>query len=157
MTKTDVAREILEFAIGREMQANALFRAFANRAGEPAMRRVFEDLAKEELEHKAKLELELMKRGHVVKEAEGLAGAEELAKLRLRDYVGDVEGDVDIGYKDMLVLGMEKEDEAFKSYVNFAGRVQQQHLRELLLSLAEEELRHKLRFELEYNMLAKED
>ena len=58
--------EILEFALLKERQAYRFFLAMAERVGDPTIRKIFEELAAEELEHKAKIELELMKAGRVV-------------------------------------------------------------------------------------------
>jgi rubrerythrin len=59
-------------------------------------------------------------------------------------------------FKDMLLLGMEKEDAAFRIYVNLVASVQDEQSQELLLTLAQEEVKHKLRFETEYDALLKE-
>jgi rubrerythrin len=48
--------EVLEFAIDREIEANQLYMDLAGLTKNQAMRKVFEDFAKEELGHKAKLE-----------------------------------------------------------------------------------------------------
>ena len=48
--------EILDFAIAQELAANQFYLHMAGRMNNPAMRKVFEDFANEELGHKAKLE-----------------------------------------------------------------------------------------------------
>jgi len=149
MAKVTPDAEILEYAIAREVDANRFYLALAELTKKPEMRKVFEDLAKEELEHKAKLELEVMKTGRTVaadEEARGLHTDEET-------NIGGAELDMD--YKDMLMLAMEKEEAAFRTYVNLVPSVQDQESRDVLLALAEEEVKHKLRFEVEYDMLLK--
>ena len=143
--------EILEFAIAREVRANRFYLALASRVENPEMRKTFEDLAEEELEHKAKLELEVMKRGKVV------AATQKTADLKIADDMTDDESLLDMTYKDMLILAIQKEDAAFRFYVNMAGRAKDQDSHEMLLSLAEEEVKHKLRFEIEYDLLLKEN
>jgi rubrerythrin len=114
------------------------------------MRKVFEDLAQEELEHKARLELEIMKTGKTVSEQQKLARPDS-------DYIlSDDQSPLDMDYRDMLLLGMEKEEAAFRTYVNLVASVHDEQSQELLLALAEEEVRHKLRFESEYDLLLKE-
>lgn len=137
--------EILELAIAREVDANRFYLSLAGRITNPEMRKVFEDLAVEELEHKAKLELEVMKEGRVLSadhETVGLLekGAEELGQ-----------GRIDMSYKEMLVVAMKKEETSFRLYVDLAGRVTDPNSKETLLALAEEEAKHKLRFEVEYD------
>jgi rubrerythrin len=55
----------------------------------------------------------------------------------------------------MLLLGIEKEEASFRTYVNLLMSVRDEESREVLLALAEEEVKHKLRFEMEYDMLQK--
>jgi rubrerythrin len=140
--------EILELAISREKDANIFFLALAARVKKPEMRKVFEDLADEELEHKARLELEVMKKGRVVTATKETGdGIERAAKFS--------ETDLDMDYKDMLILGIQKEESSFRLYVDLAARVSSEDAYETLLSLAEEEVKHKMRFEIEYDSLMK--
>ncbi len=149
MIEPDDYYEILELAIAREIEAYNFYLALADRVKDRQMRRIFKDLAKEELEHKAKLELEVMKTGRTV--------AVERKPLRPKeDYIlSDDETPLDMDYKDMLLLGMEKEEAAFRTYVNLVASVLDEESREVLLAIAEEEVKHKLRFETEYDLLLK--
>ncbi len=149
MAEVDTDIEIFEFAIAREVDANRFYLTLARRIDNPEMRKVFEDLAKEELEHKAKLELELMKTGRVVSTNHASA---EIGTGQVWQNSGPT---LDMDYKDMLLLGIEKEEASFRTYVTLIGTVHEQGSREVLLAIAEEEVKHKLRFELEYDMLLK--
>jgi len=62
---------------------------------------------------------------------------------------------VDMDYKDMLIMAMQKEEASFRLYVDLAGRVTNEDAHDTLLALAEEEVKHKLRFEIEYDLLLK--
>jgi len=141
--------EILEFAIAREMEAYNFYMALAERVASPQMRKVFEDLAKEELDHKAKLELEIMKTGQTVP-------ATPKFNIPEHEYIiSDNQLQLDMDYKDMLLLGIEKEEDSFRTYIDLIPQVQDKESREVLLALAEEEVKHKLRFETEYDLLLK--
>jgi rubrerythrin len=149
MGKANTDEEILEFAILRENEAHNFFMALAGRVKEPQMRQVFEDLAAEELEHKAKLELEIIKTGKTV-------STEQKPPRPASEYIiSNDPSKLDIDYKDALLLGMEKEEASFRIYVNLIPNVRNEQSREVLLSLAQEEVKHKLRFETEYNMMLK--
>lgn len=149
MAEVKPDEEILQFAIAREVEANQFYLALAERVKSAQMRKVFEDLAEEELEHKAKLELEVMKTGSVLP-------AEQKVIIPEQEYiVSDSELTVDMDYRDMLLLGIEKEEAAFRTYVNLIPSVDDEESRELLLALAEEEVKHKIRFETEYDILLK--
>ncbi len=151
MAKANADVEILEFAISREVEAYRLFLALSRRVSTPAMRKVFEDLAKEELEHKAKLELEMMKMGRAVDV--GLKPGPPDSEY----IVSNTDAPLDMDYRDMLLLGMEKEEASFRTYVNLLPGVEDEQSRELLLALAEEEVKHKLRFQTEYELLLEKD
>lgn len=141
--------EILEFAIAREIEAYRLFMALAERASSPQMRKVFESLAQEELDHKEKLELEIMKTGRTVpvtSEFNVPEGRSVIPENQLRP---------DMNYKDMLLLGIKKEEESFRTYIELLQRVQDEESREVLLALAEQEVKHKFRFEIEYDLSMK--
>jgi rubrerythrin len=140
--------QILDLAIAREEDANQFYLALASRVQSPEMRKVFEELAGEELEHKAKLELEVMKTGRVVT-------AMQDVDIGIERAVGFNKADLDMDYKDVLIIAMQKEESAFKLYVDLAGRVTNEDSKETLLALAQEEVKHKLRFEMEYENLLK--
>lgn len=150
MSQVDSNQQTLEFAIGREVEAHHFYMALADRVADPKMRDVFQNLAQEELEHKAKLELEVMKLGRTV-------ATEQTPGRPSDEYVrSDREGLLDMDYKDMLLLAITKEDAAFRIYVNLAGDARDEESRDTLLALAQEEVKHKLRFEAEYDALLKE-
>ncbi len=151
MSKVDSNQQALEFAIAKEVEAYHFYLALADRVEDPKMRKVFEDLAEEEVEHKAKLELEVMKLGRTV-------ATEQTPGRSSDEYIlADRALLLDMDYRDMLLLAMEKEDAAFRIYVTLAGSVSDEESREMLLALAQEEVKHKLRFEAEYDALLKQD
>lgn len=133
--------EILEFAISREVEANQLYISMAKSIENPEMREVCEDLAKEELEHKAKLELELMKKGEVVSD------------FNISNYVMDADNNMDMDYEQLLLFAIKKEQLSIDIYTDLAAIVKDKESRDTLLSLAEEETEHKQRFEIEYDRL----
>ncbi len=141
----------MQFAIYREVEAHYFYKALAERVSTSWMQKIFEDLAQEELEHKAKLELEVMKMGKTVR-------TDLPPKVADRQYIlSDTEAPLDMDFKDMLLLGIAKEEAAFRTYVDLAAHARDERSRELLLSLAEEEVRHKIRFEKEYEMLLQKE
>ena len=147
MVEDENNNEVLEFAISREIEAFQFYTALSERMEKPQTRKIIEELAKEELEHKAKLELEIMKTGHTV--------ATTSQDLTANDY--HIEGEIqfDIGLQQLLQMAIEKEKAAFEFYVNLAGKMHDENSRATLLAIAEEEVKHKMRFEYEYDMLLK--
>ena len=142
--------EVLEFAIDREIEANQLYMDLAQQTENAAMRKIFENFAKEELGHKAKLEA-MKANGTTVPK-------EKVTDLKIANYVVDVESNPDMDYQDALILAMKKEKASFHLYTDLAEVVENQAQRETFLSLGQEEAKHKLRFEIEYDAkVLKED
>ncbi len=133
--------EILGFAVSREIEANQFYNYIAKRMMDPQMRRVCEEFAEDELEHKAKLEFELMKVGEVV------------GDFDISNYVSKTGDPMTMDYEELLILAMNKEEISINLYSDLAEVVKDEQSRETLLALAEEELMHRQRFEAEYHSL----
>ncbi len=136
--------DILDFAIAREQDAVDFYNRLATNARNTDMRQIFEQFAREEMGHKARL---------IKVKEEGLVAlpSETVADLKIADYtVLDPERD-DMTYEQALVLAMKREKAAFKLYLTLSERVANPEYKELFKQLAQEESRHKLRFELEYD------
>lgn len=142
--------EVLEFAVHREVEAYYFYMALANRVDSEEMRQVLKEFAKEELEHKAKLELEILKAGQTLTIDEEPSETSEDNNIR-----SNADLLLDMDYKDILLLAIEKEEAAFRTYINFLPTVHDQQSREVLLAIAEEEVKHKQRFQIEYDMMLK--
>jgi len=147
MGETSSVGEVIELAITREIQAAEFYTELADRMENPAMKSVFEHLAEEELRHKARLELEMMKEGYVAKTVG------QLIEVDTPDYAAELEPGPDIEYKDALSLAIRKERRSFRFYAHLAGIVPDQQVHAVCLELAEEEARHLVQFEMEYNRL----
>jgi rubrerythrin len=142
--------EILDFAIAREVEANDFYTEMAERLEDAAMRKVFEEFAIEELGHKMKLE--------AVKAGAFAIKGGDAASLGIADYVVDVEATADMSYADALVLAMKKEKASYRLYIDLAAAAEAEELTDMFLALAQEEAKHKLRFEIEYDdVILKED
>lgn len=136
--------EILDFAIGEEQKAVDFYSELAGHASSDEMRDVFEEFAQEEVGHKMKL--------MEVKET-GIADmpAENVADLKIADYVVNVKPSPNMSYQEALVVAMNKEKAAFRLYTSLSQRAEDPALKQLFASLAQEESKHKLRFEVEYD------
>ena len=143
MDKLDSFEDVLDFAIENEMEANQFYTDLAQQMTNPSTREVFETFAREELGHKAKLE--------AIKQNKEVQPAKNVADLHIADYVVEVEPGPEMDYQDALVLAMKKEKAAFRLYLELANQVANEEQKSLFLSLAQEEAKHKLRFEIEYD------
>ena len=147
MQQENSVDEILGLAISREIYAYHFYKALAKRIENVEMKKTLNEFALEELEHKAKLELELFKIGQTV-------ATEEKFLESVENYVLlNVDSDLNMEYKDILLLAIEKEEASFRIYINLAHSVPDGESRDVILAIAEEEVRHKIRFEIEYDKL----
>jgi rubrerythrin len=147
MIKFDSIDDILKFAIAKEEASYQFYTDIAHQMQSETSNTIFEELAKEELNHKTQLELEIMKRGKVVKPSDN-------ESYRIKgDFILEMDFPKDIGYEDALMIAIRKEKAAFKLYVELMRIAENEEAFETFMALAEEEVRHKLMFEAEYNNL----
>ena len=137
--------DILDFAIKDEIRASNLYAGLAKRSRSREMQKVFEQFSKEELGHKKKLEL-IKKGGKIV------ASNTKIQDLKIGDYLVEVNTSRDdLSYQESLIIAMKEEKAAFRLYSDLASRTDNTAAKETFLMLAQEEARHKLRFEIEYD------
>lgn len=136
--------EILDFAIQNEQAAADFYNNLAGKSELSHVKDLFEGFAREEMGHKAKLE--------AVKGGKRLLSAQQaIADLKIGDYLADINLDATLGYQEALIVAMQAEKAAFRLYSDLASATDDASLREILAGLAQEEAKHKLRFELEYD------
>jgi rubrerythrin len=126
--------QILEVAIQQEQAAYEMYQELAERAANEPARRAFLDFADEELGHKAKLE--------------------EIREGRLPQLVPEKvaapQASEALDYQQALIVAMKAEQKAHDLYMGLAQAAEDESLADVLRGLAQEELKHKLRFESEY-------
>lgn len=136
--------EILEYAISNEEKAESLYTQLADRVGRPGMREAFLDFANEERSHKARL-LKI-KAGKLSPVAE-----ETVLDLKLTEHLVEPEPTANMTYPEALLFAMKAEKAAFILYTRLAEVTGDAALSKIFQNLAQEEAKHKLRFELEYD------
>lgn len=145
MSNPSTVDEILEFAIESEQAAADLYLSLAKQAKNPVIKKTFEDYAAEEMMHKAKL-LDVQSGELLLTPSE-----KPVLDLKISDYTVEEEPGVDADYPTVLIYAMKKEKAAYRLYTDLAANTDVPELKELLLGLAQEEAKHKLQFELEYD------
>ena len=146
MSDLSSVNEILDLAINEEQKAADFYTDLATKLDKPAMKSIFEGFAKEEMGHKTKLE--------AVKSGQKLVPwAKKVADLKIGDYLVDVDAEdtAQLDYQKALIIAMKKEKAAFRLYNDLASKTDDVEVKDLLLGLAQEEAKHKLRFEIEYD------
>ena len=144
MKEFESINDILDFAIASEQEAVEFYTGLSEQTSNDAMKKVFIQIANEEKGHKSRLIR--------IKEKELFEFKEvKVIDLKIADYLVTSKPKPDMTYQDFLVVAMNKEKAAFKLYSDLAKIAPNNQLSEIFLSLAQEEAKHKLRFELEYD------
>jgi rubrerythrin len=138
-------QDILDFAVAREIEAREFYLHLAERVSNPDLQTVLEKFAVDELRHR--IHLQAVKAGEV-----GFTD-EEAGSLDIAETVPDVQPYPDMGYTELLIVAMRKEKTAFRIYTNLASLTRREDFRNTLLALAQEEAQHKLRLEIEYDVV----
>ena len=136
--------QILDFAIRKEEEAAQFYNDLAVKMGQQHVGEVFRGFAQEELGHKEKLLA--VKKGNT-----SLLDNRRVADLKIGDHLVEIALSPDIEYKQALIIAMKAEKAAFRLYHDLAAATDDANLKNILLGLAQEEAKHKLRFEIEYD------
>jgi rubrerythrin len=144
MEKFNSIDDVLDFAIDAEQNAVDFYNQLAENSKTEDMRFVFTSFAQEEINHKARLT-------KIKKEGTFKVESKKITDLKISDYIADVQVTPNMTYQDALVVAMGNEKAAFKLYYDLAKNAETEEMRDIFLSLAQEESKHKLRFEIEYD------
>lgn len=144
MEKFNSLDDILNFAMKNEQEAVDFYLRLAKNSKGEEMKIVFEEFAQEEVKHKARLQ-------KIQTEGTFVFKKEEVMDLNISDYIVHTVPHPEMSYPEALTLAMAKEKAAFKLYMRLSTKVADSGLQSVFMDLAQEESKHKLRFELEYD------
>lgn len=142
--------EILRFAIGKEKASRQFYVDVAARVTDPVTQSVFEAIGLEEQKHIEALELELMKLGVTV---DVDAEPDENERRWLKSVEMD-ESAENMDFREAMLIAIQKEKASHQLYIQVLGMVQQPEYRDIFRQLAEEEMRHIVQFEREYQAMS---
>ena len=137
--------DIINYAIQSEQEAHDFYMELSELVKFNELKLILKQFAAEELGHKQKLS-----RIIVNTDQTGLT-QESILDMKMADYHVDIIAKPDMTYQDLLTIAMKKEKGAFKLYTDLANKITDQNIKEIFLGLAQEEAKHKLRFEIEYD------
>jgi len=136
-------QEVLDFAIEKEEEAQQFYMEWSKKLENQNLREQFVIFAGEENKHKEKLQR--VKSGSTFKPS-----AKQVTDLKIVDYLVDIVATPEMDYQEALIVAMRREKASFKFYNDLAAISEDESLRQTFLALAQEEAKHKLRLETEY-------
>lgn len=142
----ETIEEAIRFAIQKEEASAQFYHDIAERMEYPATKIIFGVLSQNELQHKSSLEMELMKIGRTVMQQPCT-----VSDLPDTAYVEVDEEASKMTFLDALQVAIRKERASFILYASLMAQTADPELRQILLELSEEEMRHLIQFENEYN------
>jgi rubrerythrin len=131
--------DIIDFAIGREREAQAIYASYAAHTRRTGFRQLLLSMEEMEKEHEAKL-LEVRD----TPDLEGAFSPSAVADMGLAEILVEVDYSPDMEYGDFLILVIKKESKAEKLYRNLESLARTESLKHTFHLLAEEESKHKI-------------
>lgn len=145
MTDLSTVDEILAFAIENEEKAYDFYLQLAAATEAEAIKETLRGFAAEELGHKR--QLEEIRDGKVA----ARWVPQKVQDLKIADYLADVKLEPGLDFQEALIVAMKQELIAMKLYEDLALAAGPSPLADVFRGLAQEEAKHKLRFEIVYD------
>jgi rubrerythrin len=139
---------ILNFAIENEIEAVEFYTSLTNEETFSGSTKMFSEFAEEERKHQKMLE-DFKAKG-ITASIEGYK-LEWITDIKRSDYVVDMEYSPGMGYNEILLLAMKKEEKALKLYNEFLTQADSDESKKLFKILCQEEAKHKLALETMYD------
>ena len=145
MDTFDSVEDILDFAV-LNVESFEFYTNIAEEMGKPELKRIFNNFAKEEEIHKKKLIM-------VKKGIHDLFLDKTITELNKNDYMVPDMIHPHMDKYDAFLLAIKKEKAAHALYMTIANHTHDEKHRNMFISLAQEEAKHKEKFEEELSKL----
>jgi rubrerythrin len=137
--------EIIDLAIQREEEAYDFYMDIFNRLEDPSIKDTVEFIAKEEKKHKAFL----------VNYRKGDYGPDALrmtdvVEYKIAEYLEEPEITKETKREDVYLIASHREARSYQFYTKLANIHEENNVKEMLLKMANEELKHKEKMEYLY-------
>jgi rubrerythrin len=137
-------KDAITFAIRKEAEAFNLYTTYGQLIKTPGLKKMFQELAQQEKLHREILE-------NIGKKDVSAYILKDIPDLKIGDFVKEEEFSPDMDYASALRLAIKREENSLKLYQHLASGTNDPELKKLFSSLAQEESKHKLRLETEYD------
>ncbi len=139
---------ILDFAIEKEIEAAEFYTKISEEEAFSGAGKMFEEFAREERKHQQMLN-DFKKKGLTTSLKE--YQFKWITDIKRSNYVLDLEYSPAMGYNEILMLAMKREEKALQLYNDFLEKADSEESRTLFKVLCQEEAKHKLALETMYD------
>ena len=139
---------ILDFAIEKEIEAAEFYTTISKEEVFSGAGQMFEEFAQEERKHQMMLE-EFKTKG--VSASVQDYNFKWITDIKRSNYVVDLVYSPGMGYNEILMLAMKREEKALKLYNDFLAQAGSDESKTLFKMLCQEEAKHKLALETMYD------
>ncbi len=146
--KFESLEEILDFAIEKEQEAAAFYQDIAAQEPFSGAKEMFTDFANEERKHEKMLSE--FKTGGITEQMKAYP-LKWITDIKRSDYVVELEYSPGMGYNEILMLAMKREEKALKLYNDCLAQADSAEAQKLFKILCQEEAKHKLALETMYD------
>jgi len=135
---------VIDFAIEKEIEAASFYDEACKEESLSGVKNMLKEFADEERKHKKMLENISTQRISEYK-------FEHISNLKRSDFMVEMEYSPGMNYRDILRIGMKREEKARAMYQELEKHAHQEDVETLFRVLAQEEGKHKLRLETMYD------
>lgn len=139
-----IFKTIINYAIEKEVEASVFYEATSDLAESPNIKKIFKEMASVELKHKQALE-------NITEESIDKYDFRNVPDLKIGDYMVDEDFRPNMNYQEVLILAIKREEKAHQLYSDLAENINDSEVKKLFQLLAQEEAKHKLSLETEYD------
>ncbi len=141
-------KAIIDFAVEKEKEAAEFYDEISEKEPFSGSKEMLKEFAAEERKHQALLE-KFLTEG--VDKSVAEYKLKWITDIKRSNYVVEMEYKEGMGYNDLLMLAMQREEKALALYNELEKEVEDAEGKKLFQVLAQEEAKHKLFLETEYD------
>lgn len=141
-------KEVVDFAIEKEQEAHDFYMEASEQESFSGSKQMLKEFAREELKHKKMLE-DLDRKG--VDKSIHDYNWKWIPDIKRSDYAVEMDYTPGMGFKDMLMLAMKREEKALELYNQLQDMSRDEDAKLLFKMLCQEEAKHKLALETMYD------
>jgi rubrerythrin len=140
----DNIEAVIDFAIEKEIEAAECYQEVSEQEAFLDKKQMMRDFAEEERKHQRMLED--LKAGSISSKLEEYQ-FKWIADLKRSNYVADIEYHSGMGYSDLLLMAMKREEKSLALYNDMLANAQSDDQKMVFKILCQEEAKHKLALE----------